>query len=710
MNYYIIKLTSHHLLDQIRADFPEDELPFSYDPEDEDMNFVPHNVWKKSVTSVIEKIEKDLKEKSSAFFVVDIDKEKLLLMAALVKTVKEDKKEITKYLKESKLPGTVEAINVLCLKDVKDYLNKAEGSPLYRNSGPYKKQTNLTFLNQLTSIGGQDSLKQLVSNNKGFYVMEGLLNQSDKRYDWFLLGCHLGDRNYLNEMKRLHSQKTRETKFMVPVHYLFQVRKSQERDQSIVALSTKLYQIGRIHNPRLTVLTIANEKFDLLKLEAIFESAKAGCLVLEFMGAGKDLSEENFMEIYGLIRQYRHKVITILCFNDLNEEKIVFQKILADLPWIIFDGKMKYNLGEANVILKELAKRDEFSEQEAPKVQELLSEKTIKRDELERLYNQWYQKKALEVYDCYQNNEQSPAVSYFQGRAKKSAKEELEEMIGLTKAKEILKRLLLKQRFDKEFGERLKTNKKTSRHMIFMGNPGTAKTTVARLFARCLYEEGILKTEKIVECGRADLIGEYVGWTAKSVVKKFQEARGSILFIDEAYSLCDEKRGGFADEAINTLVQEMENHRDDVIVIFAGYKDEMKEFIKRNPGLSSRIPNVLEFEDYTPKELVEIAKLCAQENGRIIEEKAQENLLKKLSQMTENSLSGNGRYIRNVVELAIDEQVKRILSLAKEDVTDTLLETLKSSDFAKMDKLNEDNLSFRERRKTKEIGFRICAS
>jgi AAA+ superfamily predicted ATPase len=119
----------------------------------------------------------------------------------------------------------------------------------------------------------------------------------------------------------------------------------------------------------------------------------------------------------------------------------------------------------------------------------------------------------------------------------------------------------------------------------FTGNPGTAKTTVARLVATILKDNGVLSVGDLHEVGRADLVGRFVGWTAKIVKERVRVAKGSVLFIDEAYAFVDEKRGMFGDEAINTLVQEMENNREDTVIIFAGYTDPMKEFLERNPGL-----------------------------------------------------------------------------------------------------------------------------
>ena len=118
-------------------------------------------------------------------------------------------------------------------------------------------------------------------------------------------------------------------------------------------------------------------------------------------------------------------------------------------------------------------------------------------------------------------------------------------------------------------------------HMVFTGNPGTAKTTVARLLAQIMQDNGLLSRGHLVEVGRSDLVGKYVGWTAKCVKEKFKEAKGGVLFIDEAYSLLDNRAGSYGDEAINTIVQEMENHREELVVIFAGYPEKWKNLFRK---------------------------------------------------------------------------------------------------------------------------------
>ena len=137
-------------------------------------------------------------------------------------------------------------------------------------------------------------------------------------------------------------------------------------------------------------------------------------------------------------------------------------------------------------------------------------------------------------------------------------------------------------------------------HMVFTGNPGTAKTSVARLFARIMKENGLLSKGNLIEVGRGDLVGKYVGWTAPTIQKKFKEAQGSVLFIDEAYSLVDDRNGSFGDEAINTIVQEMENHREDVIVILPVIPTRWRHFCKRTRGFAPELRSMSHSQTIVP--------------------------------------------------------------------------------------------------------------
>lgn len=246
---------------------------------------------------------------------------------------------------------------------------------------------------------------------------------------------------------------------------------------------------------------------------------------------------------------------------------------------------------------------------------------------------------------------------------KGSAYDELNQMIGLDEAKKVINQALNYYKAQKLFADKGMKSDHPAMHMVFTGNPGTAKTTVARLFARIMKENNLLSKGNLIEVGRDDLVGKYVGWTAPTIQKKFREAQGRVLFIDEAYSLVDDRDGSFGDEAINTIVQEMENHRDDVVVIFAGYPDKMEGFLQKNPGLRSRIAYHVPFDDYDTAALCEIAKLIARQKGLKFTDDACDKLVGLFETSRNENDFGNGRYVRNVIEKAKMAQATRLLTM-----------------------------------------------
>jgi len=280
-----------------------------------------------------------------------------------------------------------------------------------------------------------------------------------------------------------------------------------------------------------------------------------------------------------------------------------------------------------------------------------------------------------------------------------TAKRELDEMIGLTKVKEVIGKAVANFKLKKLCMDKGIHKDKVSLHMVFSGNPGTAKTTVARLFAEMMKDEKVLSGGKFVEVGRADLVGNVVGATAPLVKKKFREAQGGVLFIDEAYSLCDGYEGGYGDEAINTIVQEMENHRDKVIVIFAGYPTQMKQFLDKNPGLLSRIAFQVAFEDYTIDELCSITKLMLSRKEMIITDAAMSKLETHFQSVMGSNDYGNGRFVRKMLEEAEMNLAERVLQLKEEEVTTAVLTTIEESDIP--------DVVGKEAGKKRTIGFEV---
>lgn len=265
-------------------------------------------------------------------------------------------------------------------------------------------------------------------------------------------------------------------------------------------------------------------------------------------------------------------------------------------------------------------------------------------------------------------------------RAPGTAQKELDEMIGLASVKTILKKVVANFKLKKLCMDKGIRKGNPALHMVFSGDPGTAKTTVARLFAEIMRDEKILPSGNFVEAGRADLISDHVGGTAPLVKRKFKEAQGGVLFIDEAYSLCDYHENSFGDEAINTLVQEMENHRDDVIVIFAGYSDKMKSFLDRNPGMASRIAFHVDFENYTVEELCDITRLQLSNRNMTITDSAMTKLEGIYEKARENRGFGNGRFVRKMLEEAEMNLAERVSRLNMSDITEALITTVEERD------------------------------
>lgn len=244
----------------------------------------------------------------------------------------------------------------------------------------------------------------------------------------------------------------------------------------------------------------------------------------------------------------------------------------------------------------------------------------------------------------------------------------LDELIGLAAVKEQIRKIAAYAQMKRDMETSGKPNAPIVLNMEFIGNPGTAKTTVARILAGIFHEIGLLATGKIVEVGRTDLIAKYEGQTADKVKNVFKAAKGKLLFIDEAYSLVEQWEGAYGDEAIDTIVLEMENHRDETIVIFAGYPKEMEDFFSRNPGLRSRVPFKITFSDYSPEEMEQISEKEAEKRGFMIQAEAKDKVVELCRDAKSAVNVGNGRFCRNLVENAILGYASRVYGGGSNDM------------------------------------------
>ncbi len=269
---------------------------------------------------------------------------------------------------------------------------------------------------------------------------------------------------------------------------------------------------------------------------------------------------------------------------------------------------------------------------------------------------------------------------------KQNALDELNSLVGLNKVKELIFEIYAFAEVQKRRQRLGLSTESTVLHMIFKGNPGTGKTTIARIIGRLFREAGLLEKGHVVEVERADLVGEYIGHTAQKTKEQIRKARGGILFIDEAYSL---SRGGekdFGKECIDCIVKGMEDHAKETVFILAGYPFEMEHFLQSNPGLRSRFPIHLDFPDYGLSDLTKIADLMLKNRDYRLSRDSRVALRNILvDKMKSERIPSNARLVRNIIERSIRRQAVRLVrdnSYSRQDLmmirSEELLEDLPS--------------------------------
>jgi SpoVK/Ycf46/Vps4 family AAA+-type ATPase len=279
------------------------------------------------------------------------------------------------------------------------------------------------------------------------------------------------------------------------------------------------------------------------------------------------------------------------------------------------------------------------------------------------------------------------------------AMQQLNALIGMENVKNEIHELVKLVRFYRESGRDVLN--RFSMHMVFTGNPGTGKTTVARIIAQVYKALGILERGHLVECDRQSLVAAYVGQTAIKTKQKIDEAIGGVLFIDEAYALTSKSEQDFGKEAVEVLLKQMEDRRGEFVVIVAGYPDNMHEFLHANPGLLSRFDMTIHFDDYKVDELYDIALSMFEQEGLHLDLAAQQQLRSYLEHLyrTRNKYFGNARSVRKVVQQAVRHQHLRMASLPKEARTPEVLETVTIEDLRDLMTSSND--------KEEGLGFRL---
>ena len=512
------------------------------------------------------------------------------------------------------------------------------------------------------------------------------------------------------EKKRIFSPSAPKEFICHPVHYVIASDNEDLRIEMRSHLLSALYKANRLKSRRVSILSLnplqnvfsANYKESGTIANRLYNKGEGGTVII----SGTKAEEENddcftpsdngeLEAIMFNANMHRDNVLTVIELDD-NEESLNEIKELSDkMDFVILKENLVYGQG-AKEYLQLLAKKDGINNIES------LLDKVVEGEgyhysNLSSLYKTWKEERKKSAFPAYSSFMSNLNIENAR-KPKGNAYKELQSLIGLENAKRVIDEAIAYFNMESFMAKRNLKISSPSRHMVFYGAPGTAKTTVARLFAQIMKENGVLSKGELVEVGRKDLVGKYVGWTAMQVERVFKIAEGSVLFIDEAYSLVDGRDKLYGQEAINTIVQMMENMRENTIVIFAGYEKEMKEFINQNPGLRSRIPFHVHFPDYSDSELLEILKLVASKNNYSLTEGAECKARDIFKTASLSKDFGNGRFVRNLFEKATMKKALRLSSSLDDFISDTELLTLREEDFEMPEEYSNE-------RKTRVIGF-----
>lgn len=486
------------------------------------------------------------------------------------------------------------------------------------------------------------------------------------------------------ELDRIYCKSALKSAYGHPVHYIVSANGSETQSVLSQTLLQTLYVNGRLKSRRYSSIEFsAGQRSFEDAFNALYKSSIGGSIIVRYTDDDCEIVDERTIRyLCKTMMKYRNQVLTIFCLPGGCEEIMeCFRSNLGSAAIVVIEEDV-CDKERSSAFLKKQC-RIHGIRPDKDLCSNLESDRTYRASELLESFDGWYAAKMKnKVYPQYRKIETCVQRTHEADSdgTKNEAYEKLCAMVGLKEAKAVIDKALNYQRLARIYQEQGLNQDKPSMHMVFTGNPGTAKTTVARLTAQIMKDKGVLSSGHIVEVGRGDLVGRYVGWTASIVKEKFKKAKGGVLFIDEAYSLVDYHQGLYGDEAINTIVQEMENNRENLIVILAGYPREMDDLLSRNPGLRSRIAFHVPFADYTAAELCEIARLIAKEKDAALTDGA----LRKLSAVFEKARTdpgfGNGRYVRNIIEHSKMNLAGRVLKMNPSEITKEALQIIEECD------------------------------
>ncbi len=615
-----------------------------------DKNFIDEMI--KQDMLVYKKFHNEKKDDDIFLFVVKDDIGKLMFDVIFQKSI-----------------DTIDMVN----KVAEDFIKSFEGSLDFFSKKEISVDTLIddlqqaeenNFIENINDIKAKYDIKFGLHRHYKEYIISREYSKQDEILDF--CDKHILNDQLKEEIKRIYAPR-KNNAFGVPVHYILNMRETVG-NEAVKVLVDALHSNGRMLRDKYTILRPEHLRYSgidlFFEILSVLRMNDGGVVVIS---SNIEIDETDCysreMEVLETIcrtcKVVQNEITLIFQLYSVKNGQLNYIKnYLSDLSFVeVLDTALHDEM--AKNFLNNFACK--YNIQETQSLFDLIEpNKLYKTFELEDIFKNWHKN--------YMKTVQFPQYSMFVKEEKiiekvstKDSYNELNNLIGLDNIKKIIADFINYSKLQQAYKSENMKIMPFSRHMCFVGNPGTAKTTVARIIAKIMKEENLLSNGKLIEVGRADIVSKFVGGTAPKVQELFKQAIGNVLFIDEAYSLCDGKDGLYGDEAISAIVQEMENNRENMVVIFAGYKDKMQKFLERNAGLRSRIAFEVEFPDYSEEELVKIAEYYAIKMDIDISQ-CKEKIREIIAFNKDDKNFGNGRFIRNLLEKARMKQATRLVN------------------------------------------------
>ena len=518
--------------------------------------------------------------------------------------------------------------------------------------------------NTINDIDKEDALSKLLEKIDGLYITDESKQVLIKIVNYMYRYNKKESKQYIPFNIRIYSDNKESLYSVVRIisdaSKIFSYIKSGDEVEVSLYNLEKVDELGNIYDSKYNIIVFKDFN-GLISQEQSFKD--------KFVSELEYKIEENPKEFITILSDKNKETINQIISKSTNLVENVFKYEITTVKPDVQDIYQE--------IIEKLNKEGELSEEFKVKLLDYIS---ITYPNTTLNYNQYKEKVCEEIiFNKKDNFTEDIIPKYQKDKSIEEIFQSLNELVGLEKVKQMLQDLVSLIELKNKAKDDLKI-KDTNLHMVFLGNPGTGKTTVARIVAEILYNLKYIKQNKLIEVSSKDLVAEYVGQTAPKTMSVIEKALGGVLFIDEAYSLASGSGQGnsYNEEAIATLIQAMENYRDNLVVIFAGYTKEMQAFLNANSGIVSRIGYTVEFEDYTVDELIQIFNSMMKKSGFIVEDDAIEKVKEIINEYKETKNFGNARFVRNVYEKTIIKHASNTKGKKRKDI----LKTIKKDDIS----------------------------